>query len=404
VHRFASAAAPLADGRVTVSLAASLPGGREVRAAAPLELAAIELQVTLPPGTRAEGELGVTGVATSASADGDDWLPLPGGIPGTWGWTRNEIDRDPGRVPDADRVPQGVRATILGPRDGAGGGAAAPTSTWFALRSPDVLPGSGRTLTALVNAPVLAATGVRLGDALQVGARFADPRRVEVAGVLHGFPTLDPARPMVVVGLGSLTLHDYSETGRTVDVDEWWLTTGAEAPSVAAHVRSAPFSARAVLIRADVVGDRLDDPIALGVIGGLMLGSLGAALFAAVGFVVSAAVTARERTGEFALLRALGISTRQLKAWLTLEVCFLLLLSLVLGIALGAVLAWVVLPSVTLTPEATVAVPPVRVAFPWDAALFLLLPGAALLVVTVLVLARILGSVGVGTVLRVADE
>mgnify|MGYP006176450989 CR=1 FL=1 len=45
------------------------------------------------------------------------------------------------------------------------------------------------------------------------------------------------------------------------------------------------------------------------IIGVLTIGVVAAGLFAVVGFVVSAAVSARERVTEFALLRALGLSS-----------------------------------------------------------------------------------------------
>ena len=52
---------------------------------------------------------------------------------------------------------------------------------------------------------------------------------------------------------------------------------------------------------------------------------------------------------EFALLRALGLSSRQLSVWLSLENATLAAISLVTGTALGLVIAWVALPFVTVT-------------------------------------------------------
>ena len=96
------------------------------------------------------------------------------------------------------------------------------------------------------------------------------------------------------------------------------------------------------------VGDRArslrTDPVALGIIGALAIGFVAAAMFAVVGFIVSAAVSARERVTEFALLRALGLSSVQLSSWLSLENAVLAGVSLVTGSLLGLVIAWVVLP------------------------------------------------------------
>ena len=74
------------------------------------------------------------------------------------------------------------------------------------------------------------------------------------------------------------------------------------------------------------------DPISLGIIGALALGALAALAFASIGFIVSATVTTSERITEFAILRALGLSARELSAWMSLENAFLLVFGLVAGI------------------------------------------------------------------------
>ena len=86
---------------------------------------------------------------------------------------------------------------------------------------------------------------------------------------------------------------------------------------------------------------------------------MAAALFAVVGFMVSAAVSARERITEFALLRALGLSSGQLSVWLSLENAALAAVSLATGTVLGLVIAWVVLPFITVTQGAATPFPPV---------------------------------------------
>ena len=144
--------------------------------------------------------------------------------------------------------------------------------------------------------------------------------------------------------------------------------------------------------------------MALGLIGALALGALAAIVFAAIGFVVSATVSTRERLGEFALLQAIGLSHRQLSAWLTMENLFLLLVGLLVGTGIGLVLAWVVLPFVTLTQEAALAVPPVEVVIPWGIYGLLYLVAGIALAITVLVIGRLLSRVRVSGVLRAGGE
>ena len=66
-----------------------------------------------------------------------------------------------------------------------------------------------------------------------------------------------------------------------------------------------------------------------GTLRALGLGALAALAFASIGFIVSATVTTSERITEFAILRALGLSARELSAWVSLENAFLPVFGLV---------------------------------------------------------------------------
>ena len=111
------------------------------------------------------------------------------------------------------------------------------------------------------------------------------------------------------------------------------------------------------------------DPLGLGVIGILGLGSLAALVFAAIGFLVSVSVSTTERLGELALLKALGLAPRQLLAWLSVENVALLVVGLVVGVLLGLLLAWLALPFATLTPRARRPCPAPVVVVPLEALL-----------------------------------
>ena len=146
------------------------------------------------------------------------------------------------------------------------------------------------------------------------------------------------------------------------------------------------------------------DPVALGIIGALTLGFIATGLFAIVGLTVSAAVSARQRRTEFALLRALGLSARQLSASLWLENGSLVVVSLLAGTGLGLLIGWMVLPFVTVTQQAAAPVPPVLVQVPWDRILLLDGVSALALGVAVIVIGAVLRRIGVGSVLRMGED
>jgi ABC-type antimicrobial peptide transport system permease subunit len=109
------------------------------------------------------------------------------------------------------------------------------------------------------------------------------------------------------------------------------------------------------------------------------------AVLAAVGFAVGAAGAVRERTGEFAVLRALGTSRRRLAGVIAAEQGLLVLVAIAVGLALGGLLTRLVVPLIVLTAGATRPAPAVLVELPSRPVLALLAAVAAvpLLVVAV---------------------
>ena len=107
-------------------------------------------------------------------------------------------------------------------------------------------------------------------------------------------------------------------------------------------------------------------------------------------YSVSAAGSLRERSAEFAVLRALGASRRRLARVVLVEQGVLVGLALAVGVLLGAVLARAVIPLIMLTAEATRPVPGVLVELPPArvAALLAAVSVAPLVITAVLALRR----------------
>jgi predicted lysophospholipase L1 biosynthesis ABC-type transport system permease subunit len=365
-------------GEQEIEIAFALPDevaatlGEPVTPTGPLDLLAVRIAVELPEGALASGSLTLRSLSVIGS-DGSE------------------------QSVDVSAI-EPIVATEQQPIAGFG----AADSTVLDLRLGEAAPGP-TPVRALASASYLAATGVQVGDVVELG-QLTQRRQYEIVGSLEAFPTLAPNAPFLVVDVASLAAAD-DVTGDRLTVDEWWLTTAdGEASAVAAAVSRDPFAAASVLAEPEVRRELLADPVALGLIGSLVLGALAAVAFASIGFLVSAIVSTRERLGEFALLQAIGLSHRQLSGWMTLENAFLLVVGLAAGTGLGLVLSWVVLPFVTLTQEAALAVPPVDVVFPWIAYGALYLAAAVVLGVTVFVIAKLLGRVRVSGVLRSGGE
>ena len=188
----------------------------------------------------------------------------------------------------------------------------------------------------------------------------------------------------MVVDLPTYLATAFLASGDVRRPTEWLLDAApGRERAVAQVLRAPPYSSAEVVDRVGMTDRLTRDPVALGISGALSLGFVAAGVFAVLGFAVSAAVSTSERTTEFAVLRSLGLSSRQLSGWLALEGGITVLLSLVGGIVLGGLVAWLVLPFVSLAGEGGRPFPEVVVELPWEAVA--LLAGSLLAVLALVV-------------------
>ena len=138
---------------------------------------------------------------------------------------------------------------------------------------------------------------------------------------------------------------------------------GRTAPAVHAladHPQWGEVAADRVETRAEL----RDAPLGAALQGALVLGFGAALAFAVIAFVVNAAVTAGERTREFAVLRALGVHPKQVAGMLAIEQAYLVALGLLGGTFLGLVVARLVVPHVVLSVQAADPYPPADIVSP----------------------------------------
>ncbi|HYK95300.1 MAG TPA: FtsX-like permease family protein [Candidatus Dormibacteraeota bacterium] len=367
----------------------------------PLTLAGLNVAVWLPQDTTTtSGVLGIGAVAGGASTTGP-WTDLQ--LSGAGPWSA-KMGQGQGALGDAQATQADGTSVQIGgdtgkPLFGNGPGIAAAHMTMVPASVAPAGP-----IPVIVNRAFLAATTSAPGDTITATLDSAS-RRLEISGVVDSFPTTDPAIPIAIFDEPTLGLLRLQATGLTRVADEWWLSTK---PGAAVNLRDAlgarPFDSAEVVTATDRARSLSTDPVALGIIGALTLGFIATGLFAIVGLTVSAAVSARQRRTEFALLRALGFSARQLSASLWLENGSLVLVSLLAGTGLGLLIGWLVLPFVTVTQQATAPVPPVLVEIPWDRILLLDGVSALALGMAVVVIGAVLRRLGVGSVLRMGED
>ena len=403
LHRFAGDLGTLGRSphRLNVPLGdASFPA--ESTFSYPLELLAVEVQLLLPEGLEAtEATLTVHGVEVVANGTvRPALLMLERGWRTTasvYGLPQGVVEaRNVGAELEVETGTPGFQIVRGVDRFGRG------TAVTFA---PAELAAVGaEPIPVVATDAFLEATAREVGEELRLRIAGID-REVRITGAIRAFPTVDPPRPVLLMDFETLALLRFEGSSAAAPAQEWWFAVDpSEHEATIDRLRDPSLGSRSVVSLVERSRALATDPVALGIIGVLSIGVVAAGLFAVVGFVTSAAVSARERVTEFALLRALGLSSNQLSGWLSLENATLAAISLVAGTALGLLVAWVALPFVTVTQGAVTPFPPVEVTVPWATIAVLEVIGIVALSGAVIVLAWLLRRTGMASALRMGDD
>jgi hypothetical protein len=107
------------------------------------------------------------------------------------------------------------------------------------------------------------------------------------------------------------------------------------------------------------------DPMALGLRSATLLSFIVTAVLSLVGLITHLYLATRQRQGSFVVLRALGVSARQLYGSLLLEQALLVFSGLALGTLLGLLLLRLVVPGLPLRLGGAPPVPPFVARIDW---------------------------------------
>ncbi|MCS6803092.1 MAG: FtsX-like permease family protein [Chloroflexota bacterium] len=230
--------------------------------------------------------------------------------------------------------------------------------------------------------PVLASPGFLQAASRQVGQTLLlniGDRTVPavIKATVDLFPTLEPDGPGFVVAALEPTLTRVNAVpGRPIYPNEVFLRL----PTPSADLETLGFrtlAARAVLSQRALLDEASSDPlIAAGWAGILTLAFLAALTLSLVGFLVQSVLLLQRRLVEFAILRTMGLSYRQVAALIAFEQVFLILAGIAAGTVLGLQIGAQMLPFLELTERGTRVLPPFIITTQWAA----VVPAYALLV------------------------
>ena len=201
---------------------------------------------------------------------------------------------------------------------------------------------------------------------------------VRLVGEVRAFPGAGGTGPAVTIDQSWLQQALAAQSQPPLPVTQWWLAGLRAAP------RGLPAGA-SVVTWAGSAARLLSDPLPNVPQVSLLVIVAAAGLLACVGFVVSVIAAIRERRLQHALLAALGVGRAARSGQLGLEQLMLSVPGAAAGVVIGAALAYLLVPAVTLTPGGGAPFPPVRVVIPlgWTALLALVIAAVPVVVAAV---------------------
>jgi len=228
-----------------------------------------------------------------------------------------------------------------------------------------------------VNAPipVIASTNYMDRSGYEVGERMTvdiQGKRVPVrlAGVADYFPTLDPEFSSFVVGdIRATWMALNADRMRSVEpVNEVWIDTGEAAPSeVGNELRRRSQFPPSLIAQDQLLHDAAVDPLISAGWRALLAIAFATVLAAsAVGFLVYSQVTFASRMTEYAVVRTLGLTTRQILGLVTLELLMVLVPAVLAGGVLGMRMGATIIPFLVTSGEGVRVVPPVVLDVDWQ--------------------------------------
>lgn len=244
--------------------------------------------------------------------------------------------------------------------------------------SPDAL---------LVSNHFLASNSLRVGDFFRLDVRLSEgvvQLNTQIVGGVDYFPTWYPEEDgaLFIGNLDALFTSAGSESAYNV-----WLRTTSDFDEEAFGDwlwDQKLFTWRWNEPYTEIAKEQVR-PERQGLFGLLSVGFMASALVTVLGYFMYALFSFRRRFIELGILRAVGLSQRQMGVWVACELGFLILTGLVLGTATGIWVSERFIPYLQIGATASALIPPYLVEISWGAVwqiagLFVLLFGGALAV------------------------
>ena len=233
---------------------------------------------------------------------------------------------------------------------------------------------------------------------------------VVIKDVVDYFPTLGlEDRKFVIANLnrvssiGNLVLN----RSRHFYPNEVWLTITddkEQKEAVLDTLDTGEFGARELYDRTEMIAESKAAPLETAGWGGMLLiVVLGVTLVSGLGFVVYTYLSARGRQLEFAILRTLGFSLRQIIGLVCLEQLFVIGTSMVIGTFIGLRLGPFIILFLQLAQRGERVVPPIALTTDWFTIGIAYITLTVVFIVTIALVILFFSRVALHRTLRIGD-
>lgn len=256
---------------------------------------------------------------------------------------------------------------------------------------------------ALASPAFMATTELQVGDLVRAWVNEVEVD-FRIAGTVRHFPTLyEQFEAGYLVTSRDLLLALFNDTSQSsINANEALIQTDGSASidSLSSLVPMLDQSWEAESVRKALKAN----PLALGLRGVTFFGSVLAILLSLVGFATHFYMSVRQRETLYGVMRAMGLSSRQLYTSLVLEQAVLVLVGLTLGTGLGVMLNQITLPRLVVSLGDEPPVPPFVSRVDWLAVggLYLLLAAAFSIILGIVT--ALLWRARVHRILRIGQE
>lgn len=228
-----------------------------------------------------------------------------------------------------------------------------------------------RPLLVVASGSFLAESSTRVGGQVEIRVPGQFVSAV-IKDVVDYFPTLDPVgKGFLIANLDRLSSVRNLILGDTAHYypNEVWLTVtddSEQRSEVLDTLSTGGFRAQKLHDKkAIIAGQRTDPLMAAGWGGVLLIAFLGVILVSGLGFIVYAYLSAQRRQLEFAILRTLGFSLRQIIGLICFEQIFIIVVGMGLGTLVGMRLSTMMMPFLQLTERGETVLPPFILTTDW---------------------------------------